>query len=368
MSTLAEPMGLDARVAAAARGDRQAYERLVHDHRRLVATISLAIVGEVAASEDVAQEVFIAAWRGLPSLRNPASFLPWLRQMTRNRAHKQLEARRRRREARARDESTDATIAAAVDPRPGADARLVGEEEEAALRQALDALPDESREVLTLFYREGQSVRQVADLLGIAEDAVKKRLSRARARLREDVIDRFALAAERTAPGEGFTRAVLAALPTGSTGLGGAATWKLASVLGKGLALFSGAILGGLGAFAGIFFGTRAALRRAQDEQERRGLRHQAVVGVLLCVVVATTNPFLRGWQALAEGVAFAISVNMSALVWRHKIIARRLAAERALDPSAAERQRKEARWSTLGMTVGTAIALGAFVWNFFHH
>ncbi len=76
MQAPAECMDLHARVAAAARGDRSAYEQLVCDHRRLVATISLAIVGEVAASEDVAQEVFVAAWRGLARLRSPASFLP----------------------------------------------------------------------------------------------------------------------------------------------------------------------------------------------------------------------------------------------------------------------------------------------------
>ncbi|HEY2513969.1 MAG TPA: sigma-70 family RNA polymerase sigma factor, partial [Polyangiaceae bacterium] len=266
MTAHAFPAELEARVSAAASGDKTAYERLVHDHRRLVASISLAIVGEVAASEDVAQEVFVAAWLGLPRLRNPSSFLPWLRQMTRNRAHKFLESRRRRREATARPRpleggdggtTTDALIAAAVDPRPHAEAGWIRAEEEAVLSEALAALPDESREILTLFYREGQSVRQVAELLGLSEDTAKKRLSRARSRLREDVEARFAQAAERTSPPASFTHAVIAALPAGSTGAGGALAWKLTAWLGKGAAAFSGLLLGVLGGLAGVFIGFR---------------------------------------------------------------------------------------------------------------
>ena len=365
MHARGEPLDLAARVAAAARGDRSAYERLVYDHQRLVATISLAIVGEVAASEDVAQEVFVAAWRGLPRLRNPASFLPWLRQMTRNRAHKILEARMRRRELRARDDSAETLIASAVDPQPRADARLVGAEEEAALREALEALPDESREILTLFYREGQSVRQVAELLGLAEDAAKKRLSRARARLREDVLERFGRAAERTAPGDELARAVVAALPAGSGGAGGAIAWKLVSTVGKGIAFLGGALLGAVGGLAGVFFGVRAALRGARDDEERRGLWRLGLTQALLCVAFSATYPFLTGWAALAEGLAFIAFLDGTALVWAPRIVARRTTAELAEDPTAALRHRRNAVLRAVGMTAGTGAALAAILHNF---
>jgi RNA polymerase sigma factor (sigma-70 family) len=367
MHAAIDALDLQGRVAAAARGDRGAYERLVHDHRRLVATISLAIVGEVAASEDVAQEVFVAAWRGLPRLKNPASFLPWLRQMTRNRAHKLLEARGRRRELRASEEATDALLASAVDPTPRTDARLVSAEEEAALHEALAALPDESREILTLFYREGQSVRQVADLLGLAEDAAKKRLSRARAKLRDDVLARFGEAAERTAPGEAFSSAVIAALPAGSAA-GTALAAKLASgfgALGKVLAAFSGAILGGGGAAVGVWFGVRAAMTRARDESERRALFRLGIAQMGSTVVVAATYPFLHGWAALAEGLVFIALVNGMALGVAPRITARRRAAEREEDPGAAERERTEARKRGISIALGSGMALAAFVYNF---
>ncbi len=65
---------------------------------------------------------------------------------------------------------------------------LLGDERATALAVALDALPSDACEVLTLFYREGRSVAQVARLLGLREDTVKKRLSRARAALRDEVL------------------------------------------------------------------------------------------------------------------------------------------------------------------------------------
>ncbi len=363
MHVAAEPMDLAARVAAAARGDRSAYARLVQDHRRLVASISLAIVGDVASSEDVAQEVFVAAWRGLPRLQNPASFLPWLRQMTRNRAHKLLEARRRRRERKASEDATEVLMASVVDPRPRADAHLVSAEEEAVLHEALEALPDESREILTLFYREGESVRQVAELLGLAEGAAKKRLSRARSKLRQDVLERFGQAAERTAPGEAFSSAVIAALPVGSTA-GTAIAGKPASALGKGLAAFGGALLGGGGAAMGVWFGVRAAMDRARDKEERRALFRLGIAQMSSVLVVAATYPFLHGWVALAEGVVFLALVNGMALGLAPRITARRRALERREDPGAAERERKEARKRGIAIAVGSAMALGAFVYN----
>src|SRR5262249_25278371 len=148
---------LEPLVVAATAGDREAFGQLVTATSNVVSSISLAILRDLDMSRDVAQDVFLAAWRDLRKLRNPASFLPWLRQLTRNRAHHVLRShvRSRRHEA---DSVTDAFLDAINDPRPDATAQMVAREEAVALARALDALPDDTREVLTLFYREGQSV------------------------------------------------------------------------------------------------------------------------------------------------------------------------------------------------------------------
>jgi DNA-directed RNA polymerase specialized sigma24 family protein len=78
---------LESDVLLAGKGDEAAFRRLVDSSANTVCSIALAIVRNVEASEDIAQEAFLTAWSNLRSLRNPSSFLPWLRQVTRNQAH-----------------------------------------------------------------------------------------------------------------------------------------------------------------------------------------------------------------------------------------------------------------------------------------
>src|SRR5262249_49933065 len=159
-----------------------------------------AIVRDVVASEDVAQDVFVAAWGSVGKLRNPSSFLPWLRQLARNQAHTFLRTRSR---FRRRHAAWEDDVAAVADPAADARGMLIEREDRRALAEAMEELPDEAREIVTLYYREGKSVRQVAELLGLGEDAVKKRLERARASLRQALLERAGEALRKTAPGAG---------------------------------------------------------------------------------------------------------------------------------------------------------------------
>src|SRR3546814_19508394 len=79
---------------AAARGDRDAYGRIVGACQNAVTAVALAITRDVPASEDIAQHAFLAAWQNLTRLQHPSSFLPWLRQITRNLARDHLRANR----------------------------------------------------------------------------------------------------------------------------------------------------------------------------------------------------------------------------------------------------------------------------------
>ena len=81
---------------AARRGSNEAYGRIVRACQNTVTAIALAITGDVQASEDIAQEAFLSAWQQLDRLRNSASFLPWMRQITRNLARDWLRAQAQR--------------------------------------------------------------------------------------------------------------------------------------------------------------------------------------------------------------------------------------------------------------------------------
>lgn len=376
---------VETQLPAAARGDREAFAQLVDGTRALVSSIALAIVRDAELSRDVSQDVFLAAWRDLSQLREPASFLPWLRQMTRHRAYHVLRTTRRR-ARRVTDADVEALLESAVDHQVPADVRLEAEEERAALTTVLDELPDETREVVTLFYREGQSTAQVAALLGLSEPAVRKRLSRARSRLRESLLTQFGDAVRRATPGAGLTSAVMTAIAVGApaqasaasaataaqitAGAAGAGMW--ASVFSKMLALGGAIALPAAGGLVGVLFGTRQLKRHARSAVELRGVRRFEAVSAALVVLTAVAFPvswIVTGsdWSTVVTFGTFAVSLGALHHVWLPRILAPRFALEMAEDPirarAARARERKIAwiGW-TLGLISGTA-GLIAGIW-----
>lgn len=343
---------LDPLVTAAAGGDREAFADLVDRTRTLVCSIAMAILRDVELSQDVAQDVFLAAWRDLRKLREPASFLPWLRQMTRNRAHHVLRSRVRQRRVLS-DRDADDLLDVATDGASSPATALIAQEDQLRLARAIDELPDEAREVVTLFYREGRSVRQVADLLGMREDAVKQRLSRARQRLRDSMLDEIGETLRATAPGAAFTAGVmtltLGAPTTAAAAAGASLTAKAAGagLLGQiAYALLSaapGMLFGGLGVMAGL----RPAERAARDDQERAELKAFKRVSVTAVLLFGASLPLVQLATGVPEFaiVSFALfiaTLGYLYLVRMPRITARRLALELIEDPTAAARHRRD--------------------------
>lgn len=225
---------------AARGGDQAAYGRIVAACQNAVTTIALAITRDVAASEDIAQDAFLSAWQHLERLQNPDSFLPWLRQIARNLARDHL---RKYRDAPLDGPNAELAMAMAADPGPQPMQQLLETEQERAAAELIASLPEDSREALLLFYREGQSSQQVALLLGITDAAVRKRLSRARQLVREELLVRFGEFARSSAPSATFAAGVLA----GIASLGKPATASAATAVGAGTALAGKSLLGSLG-------------------------------------------------------------------------------------------------------------------------
>lgn len=346
---------LHADVARAARGDREAFGRLVSATSGLVTAITAGEARDLEASRDAAQEAYLHAWRDLPTLRNPGSFLPWLRELARRRARESRPGRERLVTGAAAEEA----LAAAADAAPDAADRLLRAEERRAVAEALDALPDDARETVVLFYREGRSAAQVAQLLGLSEAAVWQRLTRARAALREDLLARAGELFERTAPGVAFTATVLGALGTTAPVAAGAAT--AAGLAAKGTAGAAGlasVVVGGAGALASLAMGreTRFLLDLAEDEPQRAAVRRHGRISqvclALFAVVlpVVATLAHVRWLSALGFGL-YALSL---------------VAVQRVALPAAMRRRAAQRPWGrevlAAGLVLGAAVSVACLV------
>jgi RNA polymerase sigma factor (sigma-70 family) len=191
-------------VVAARQGEKGAFVEIVARHQAMVCGIALGILGDFAASEDAGQEAFLMAWRKIQELREPEHLRAWLAQIARNAALGQLR-RKRGHEALPED-------LALLDESPTPDQAAATQEEAALVRQTLANLPENYRLPLVLYYREGKSVRAVAEDLGLSEDAVKQRLARGREMLQERMSSLLETALRNTRPTAVFTMAIAAAI------------------------------------------------------------------------------------------------------------------------------------------------------------
>lgn len=343
-------MSIESDFLLAREGDETAFRRLVDDSANTVCSIALAIVRNVQASEDVAQEVFLAAWGNLRKLRNPSSFLPWLRQVTRNQAHLW-------RREHAREVLDDASLAAAVDARPSPSDRVLADEEQRVLAEVLEQLPDEAREVLILYYREDSSARQVADLLGISEPAVRQRLSRSRALLREQMLERFASTVSRTAPGLAFAGAVAGALTFAAPAASAAVAASTSSKV-VGATFAKATLLGGLLGWAGVMMGMHY-LQPYFDEQEERELRRfRNLVLLVVTIGCAAVTVCLRSTMTLLIAVQLVYGAIGYLYLFRlPRILERRMEWEKSVNPETAKQNRRQWMWATIGRALGAAVS-----------
>ena len=173
-----------AEVEAARTGDAGAFETLVIRYQVRIVSYAAAIVRDAGAAEDVAQETFIRAWKGLPSFRGESAFKTWLYRIASNVARTQLE--RSGRQARVGSESLDDEDAPlrTGDVSSGAadvETTLAARE---AINHALAQLPAELRVAVVLRDVEGLDYKEIAEVTGAPLGTVESRIFRARRRLR----------------------------------------------------------------------------------------------------------------------------------------------------------------------------------------
>ena len=372
MQTLSLDLQLRDELPAAANGDHHAYGRVVLACQNTITAIALAITRDVHASEDIAQEAFLKGWRQLGTLKNPDSVLPWLREITRNLARDHLRAQRHR---PMNGETAEIAITLAADTAPTPAENLLHTEQEEAALEAIAALPEDSREVLLLYYREGQNSRQVATLLGLSDAAVRKRLSRARGTLREEMLKRFGEFAQSSAPSAAFATVLLAVLTTAAPPAAAASILASGSaVAGKGMmkllgASFGAAAFGVVVGIASVWFGIRKPLRDPLDRSERNALLAYGIFCSLLILVfvvgiIALTR--IPGWVPhVLFSLAYMVGIVWACSRWLPRILKRRLERDRQRDPvGTADKEQRARKWKVIGTVVGLSMGTAGVVFG----
>ncbi|MFH1300040.1 MAG: RNA polymerase sigma factor [Planctomycetota bacterium] len=283
-------------------GDQNAYGQIVERYQSLVCSVAYNRCGDLALSEDLAQEAFILAWQKLVDLQDVSKFKAWICTIVRNLANRSAQGKGR-----------EVTRTAHLDAVPDIPAeipspveRAVSAEEEKLVWQALADVPESYREPLILFYREGQSVARVADALDLSEDAVKQRLSRGRNLLRLQLASVVETVLVHSKPSKAFRGAVLLGLSGATTksasaaGVTTATVAKSAAGIGAGSGL-SSLFLAPLLNLPVIAWLLKLSFHETRSKQERQLLHRSYLIAFCGFVVFLIALGSSFWWQQYIE-------------------------------------------------------------------
>lgn len=169
-------------IKASQQGDINAFNQLVLTHQQTVYNLAYRIIGEAEEAEDVTQDVFISAYRGLPKFRG-GSFKGWLLRIATNSCYDRI--RHHRRHPQTSLEETVIEDGGPVSSETSPDEHALRQELASYIQRGLASLPPEMRVVVVLSDVQDMSYDDIAKITRSSLGTVKSRLSRGRAHLRD---------------------------------------------------------------------------------------------------------------------------------------------------------------------------------------
>lgn len=167
-------------------GDQRAFELLVLKYERRIQRLIARMVRDVDLVEDIAQETFIRAYRALPKFRGDAQFYTWLYRIAVNTAKKTLMDFKRDptvvESALRGVDNDDETYRSETEPisHETPDTVLAAKQISAVVNAAMEALPEDLRQAVTLREIEGLSYEEIAEFMNCPIGTVRSRIFRAR--------------------------------------------------------------------------------------------------------------------------------------------------------------------------------------------
>ena len=158
-------------------GDEEAFAALMWSYHAFVCTIVIGFVDNAHDAEEVVQDTFLSAYRGLTQLEDSTKFKSWLAKIARNRARNWL--RKQKGDTVSIDEVSEHLLQTEDSP----DERLIRLEQRELICRIMETLPQKDREIARAFYLEGASYNELTSTHGLSDKAIAFRLSRARQQL-----------------------------------------------------------------------------------------------------------------------------------------------------------------------------------------
>jgi RNA polymerase sigma-70 factor (ECF subfamily) len=174
-------------------GDARAFEAFVLEYQGMVYNTCYSFLNQREDAEDVAQEVFIEAYRSIDSFRGDSSLSTWLYRLSMNKSFDYIRAKKRKKRGSGllssfgNDEMSRLNVTDTKQPHE----QLEEDEKRQILTAAIDKLPDRQKQAIILSKFEGLSQEQVAEVMETSVSSVESLLVRAKKKLRELLSDYF---------------------------------------------------------------------------------------------------------------------------------------------------------------------------------
>ncbi len=170
-------------------GDKGAFDLLVRKYQHKLASVISRYVGDWAECQDVAQEAFVRAYRAIGNFRGDSAFYTWLYKIAINTAKNWLVSQGRRPPTEDVQIEDAVHLDAAVRLKDGStpERELLRQEIEQTVTRAVDALPDDLRQAITLREVDGLSYEEIAETMNCPIGTVRSRIFRAREAIDEQL-------------------------------------------------------------------------------------------------------------------------------------------------------------------------------------
>ena len=160
-------------------GDTNAFGELVDRYQNFAFTIAIRIVKVSEEAEEVAQDSFIKAYDSLSSFRGDSKFSTWLYRIVYHKSLDRIKMNKRHRTYELNEEITDDTL----DHIENGLEFMLNEERSDIIKKCIDKLSQEEAAIISLYYFEEQSVKEIVKVTDLTEDNIKIKLYRSRKKL-----------------------------------------------------------------------------------------------------------------------------------------------------------------------------------------